>query len=793
MEHLLEYTAPATTWVEALPLGNGHLGAMLFGGARRERIDLNDSSAWSGGPASADAPPLLDPQETQAILAETRAALDAGEREEATVLLRRLQHRHSQTFLPFARLDLEIVVPGDGDSPEEGYRRELDLAAATHSSSWRSTGGEVRTRSYMPHADDVLVHEVSTSDPRGLELRVRASSELSVLGRSSEGDVIGLLLRMPADVFPSHDEAEQPVRFSDRPGDSLEGALALGWSTDGEVVVDEGSLVVRGATRVRLLVATRTTWAGIGAAPVGTAATALEEAAGVVVRAAERDPGVMRREHIAAHGELYARVELALDAPDPAPVPTDERIRRLAREGGDPFVTDPGLVPLLFHYGRYLLICSSREGNPPATLQGIWNSELQPPWSSNYTTNVNVQMNYWGAESAALPECLPPLFDLIDGLARTGVDTARRFYDSPGWVAHHNTDVWAYSRPVGHGTAAPRWAAWPMAGPWLVRHLWERVLHGADDAFARERVWEPVRGAALFHLEQLQEGPDGALGTSPSTSPENAFAVPGGEADVAHSSSADLSSLRELFGIVAALAERLGLGDDPVAVRAAAALPRLAGPRIEADGTIAEWHDDVTPTDPHHRHLSQLYFAHPGAEPLTPELSRAVSASLDARGDDSTGWSLVWKMLHRARLGQGDRMTALIALLLRDATDDRGPHAGGVYPNLFAAHPPFQIDANLGVVAAVVEAFVQSHRDGIELLVAPPAGLGGGRLSGVIARPGVRVDLEWVDDACGGVRLLRATLESAGAPLDGVTVRYRGRRAVLPAAPRHVLVPDDFA
>jgi alpha-L-fucosidase 2 len=443
---------------------------------------------------------------------------------------------------------------------------------------------------------------------------------------------------------------------------------------------------------------------------------------------------------------------------------------------------------LLFNYGRYLLISSSRPGGTPANLQGIWNEKLIAPWSSNFTTNINLQMNYWGAETTALAECVEPLFGLVDALQRTGAATAREYYGARGWAVHHNSDVWGYSRPVGHGRHSPEWSYWPMAGAWLVRHLWEHLQFGGDQGFALHRAWPAIRGQAEFLLDLLVRFPDGSLGTSPSTSPENSFSVPsdsainpasqqlgdrpgGARAATATSSTMDLTLCRDVFTMLIELAKSLGKQEDAVVQEAKAALPRLPKPSPGRNGRLREWLEDPPEWEEHHRHVSHLYLAFPGDYPLDPELEEAVRASLDGRGDDSTGWSLAWKTALRARLKQPEKVGDLLRLFFRKvsykAAKGQGvDQHGGLYPNLFAAHPPFQIDGNLGYVGALAESLVQSHRGEIELLPALPAELADGEVSGLRARPGVAVSMTWTDGL-----LDKASFTSPTART--IRVRYR--------------------
>jgi alpha-L-fucosidase 2 len=420
---------------------------------------------------------------------------------------------------------------------------------------------------------------------------------------------------------------------------------------------------------------------------------------------------------------------------------------------------------------------------------------VQPPWSCNYTTNINLEMNYWSAEVTNLAECASPLFDLVDALAITGARTARDLYDAPGWVAHHNTDAWAYSRPVGLGQDDPKWAFWPFAGPWLVRHLMEHVEFGCEspeqsEQFARERAWPVIRSAAEFYIHWLVELGDGALGTSPSTSPENEFEFGGTVASVADSSTMDMALVDELFASVGTLAGRLGFGDDSIALEAASCRVRLSQfPQLTEDGRIREWRQEFIEVEPEHRHLSPLYFAFPGRLAVAPNVAQAVSASLDARGNHSTGWSIAWKTAIRARLHQPEVVQDLLETLFSE-WNESAPWPDGMSKNLFNSQKPFQIDGNLGVTAAIAESLLQSHGDRIELLPALPTVMSTGAVTGLVARPGIIVDIEWFDGRLVSVDLQPRHTGTAGSHL----VSYRGLTlsVELSAGERHHLVASDF-
>jgi alpha-L-fucosidase 2 len=766
---LLSYGEPASTWLEALPLGNGALGAMCWGDASAPRFDLNDETAWSGGPLSEGSQRRPSHDEARELLARSRERLAAGAPAEAEAAVMAMQSDYTQAYLPLGTLELDLPRGAVGAG---AYRRVLDLDDAVHTVTARG----VTQRTVVSHPHGVLMHVVDGL-PADAVVRVSLASPLRVLGELPGA----VLLRLPSDVAPGHETSYPPVSWSDAPGSSLEAAIVT------RVVTET---TPSGMPRTVVFAATATTYVGPLAAPTGTAAAAAAAASARIDDAVAAGSELVLAAHSDDYRGLAARVAIDLGARDDE-TPTDQRIAAAAAHPGGSLAADPSLAALLFDLGRYLLVSSSRPGGLPATLQGIWNDSMQPPWSSNYTTNINLEMNYWAADVAHLPETAEPLLDFVEALSVAGRATAERWYGARGWVVHHNSDAWAYSAPVGGGHGDPSWAFWPMAGPWLVRHLAERIDFG-DAAFAR-RAWPIMRGAAEFALDWMVLLPDGegaAWGTSPSTSPENRFVGPNGEpASLGVSSTMDLALVRELFATVLATADRLDLASDPVALEVAERIGGLpAAPAIGASGGIREWADDASAVDPNHRHVSLLYPLYPGVTPFDAEHRAAATRTLVDRGDDSTGWSLAWKLALWARLGRADKVSDLLRLQFRPADSVSGPFAGGLYPNLFAAHPPFQIDGNLGFVAALAECMLQSHGARIELLPALPPELATGSVRGLVARPGVVVDLEWADGA-----LVAATLTARGAAVSA-TVRYRDRDVTrtIPGTPGIRLTPLDF-
>lgn len=731
----LHYNQPAGFFEEALPLGNGTLGALVYGGPETDRISLNDISLWTGEPDRGPEHPdyglvsTLTPwDEISSWLPRVREALDREDYPKADELQRKLQGHNSEMYQPLGQL--EITYP-EGEITD--YYRELDLATATATIRYKRNGKAFQAQYFVSAPDSVVVIKLSSEAP--IEASIRLSSALPHLTKADENALV-------SDGYTAWHVLQEgkTVKFYD-PNRGIHYRTVV---TCPQAEVKDSTLQLSGVKEALLVVANHTSYNGFDKDPVKEGREYKEASLRDAQAAAQKGWSQLQKNHLKDYQALFGRVSLDLGAtaPEIAALPTDEQLMRYA--DGE---TNPELEALYFQFGRYLLIACSRTEGIPANLQGLWNESMDPPWRCNYTTNINLEENYWAAEAAALPEMHQVLLGFVHNLSQTGARTAQAFYGvEEGWCQAHNSDPWAMTNPVGLGTGDPCWANWNTGGAWLATHIWEHWLFTRNRQDL-ERDYPTLKGAAQFCLNILVEK-DGELITSPSTSPENHYHNPDGyRGRTVYGATADLAIIREC--LTDALGAAKELGDKDFAAKLEAVLPRLRGYHIGQNGALQEWYYDWADWDPQHRHQSHLVGVYPGHQiPAGTPLADAAHRTLEIRGFETTGWSCGWRVNLYARLGDGENAYKMYRRLLRYVSPDKyqGTNyrsGGGTYPNLWDAHSPFQIDGNFGGCAGVIEMLVQSTPEAVIPLPALPQAWPSGHIRGIRTRTGQTVDITW--------------------------------------------------